>query len=47
MAVGSTSDVRLVPQDLALARVSPHIYNTTDEMDRLLNALARYARNGL
>ena len=28
-------------------RVSPHIYNTTDEVDRLLDALAGYARNGL
>lgn len=28
-------------------RVSPHIYNTSDEIDRLLEALQRYARSGL
>lgn len=28
-------------------RASPHIYNTADEVDRLLNVLGRYARNGL
>ena len=28
-------------------RVSPHLYNTTEEIDRLLDALAEYARRGL
>jgi len=28
-------------------RVSPHVYNTTDEIDRLLEILASYARTGL
>jgi isopenicillin-N epimerase len=28
-------------------RVSPHFYNTPEEIDRLLNALTRYARSGL
>ncbi|HVH55015.1 MAG TPA: aminotransferase class V-fold PLP-dependent enzyme [Vicinamibacterales bacterium] len=28
-------------------RVSPHIYNTPDEIDRLLNTLTRYAHSGL
>ena len=28
-------------------RVSPHFYNTTAEIDRLLGALSRYARSGV
>ena len=28
-------------------RVSPHLYNTTEEIDRLVDALAEYARRGL